>query len=261
MLFIALSVIALGLSAISPNQVGFVRTSVMDGIAPSLSAIGMPVQKSAAFVRDISGLSDMQEENTRLTAENQKLRKWYHAAMALKAENESLQTLLNIKPQAEAKFVTARVLTDSGNRFVKSLVVQAGQVDGVQKGFAALSGDGVIGRVVETGQNTARILLVTDINSRVPILIEDTNQHGIMAGQNDVHPILEHFPPNSEVDDGARIVTSGDGGVFPPGLPVGRVFYEDEIFKVELYADFSRITHVQMIERIQKQNLNAEDLD
>jgi len=139
---------------------------------------------------------------------------------------------------------------------VKSLLVSVGREDGVRKGQAVISGDGLIGRIVEVGKSSSRVLLVSDINSRVPVLVEDSRQHAIFSGQNETSGILMHLPSESEVKIGARIVTSGQGGVFPNGLPVGVVkeVHEGRIF-VEPFADFSRLMHVRIIEQPSDPNL------
>jgi len=126
---------------------------------------------------------------------------------------------MNIKVAPDHNFITARVIADSGNAFVKSLLVEAGSLDRVQKNYAVIAGEGLIGRVIEVGKNVSRILLVSDMNSRIPVLIENTSQHAVLAGGNETSPTLEHLPASSGVDVGARIVTSGHGGVFPAGIP------------------------------------------
>src|SRR5262245_30718707 len=173
------------------------RAGAADTFAPVLSAIGQPVQEAAIFVRNVSGLTQLQAENLRLQQENQRLREWYQTALVLEAENKSLRDLMNIRLDPQNSYITARVLADSGNTFVKSLLVSAGSNEGVKKGQAVISGDGVIGRIVEVGKNTARVLLLTDMNSRVPVLVENSRQHAILAGENEQAPILAHLPPDS----------------------------------------------------------------
>jgi rod shape-determining protein MreC len=254
--FILLAFFALFVTAVSPGSVSLVRTQVTDLAAPMLSMITRPAQDAAAFVRNASGIAEMQAENARLTDENAKLREWYQAALLLDAENKSLRELLNVKIEPQNRYITARILGDSGNTFVKSLLVSAGQRDGVHKGQAVVSGVGLVGRVIEAGNNSARVLLITDINSRVPIMVEDSRQHAVMAGGNDNRPTLQHIPPDSEITPGARIVTSGHGGIFPQGLPVGRVVVDENGgYRVELFADFDRLVHVRVVDRPEDPNL------
>ena len=254
LIFIAL--LAFVISSVNPPSVSGIRTTITDSFAPVLKVVSQPLQDAAVFVRNISGLAELQAENLRLEKENIRLREWYQTALVTEAENKSLRELLNVRIDPQNRYITARILSDSGHTFVKSLLVEANAADGVKKGQAVVSGDGVVGRVVEAGTKVSRVLLLTDLNSRVPVLIENTRQHAILAGQNEQRPVLVHLPPDSQVVDGARIITSGQGGIFPQGLPVGRVVLDDKsIPHVELFADFDRMIHVRIVDRPEDPNL------
>lgn len=260
--FVLTAIVFLILSALNPGGISGMRMAATDVMAPALSAVSKPLQDAALLVRNISGLAELQAENARLTQENMRLREWYQTALMLEAQNKSLAELLNVKPEPQSRYITARIIADSGNAFVKSLLVLAGREDGVKKGQAVVSGDGVIGRVIEVGNKTARILLITDINSRVPILVEDSRQHAVLAGNNNDQMTLIHLPPDSEVSQGARIVTSGHGGVFPPGMPLGRVVVdEDGSRKVEPFADFHKMVYVRIVDRPEDPNLVRGSLE
>ncbi|MGB4058298.1 MAG: rod shape-determining protein MreC, partial [Alphaproteobacteria bacterium] len=234
LIFVIAALGSLAFSAVNPDGVGAVRVRVMDALAPALGVVTVPVQSAAMFVRDVSGLAQIQADNARLEQENVKLREWYQTALLLEAENKSLRDLLHVRVEPENRFITAGILADVGGAFVKSMLIDAGADNGVLKGQAVVSGEGVVGRVVEAGHNASRVLLVTDMNSRVPVLIEDTRQHAILAGQNELNPALVHIPQDSDIKKGARIITSGFGGIFPQGLPVGRVYTgEDGVYRVK----------------------------
>jgi rod shape-determining protein MreC len=243
-------------SVVAPQSVSNMRVMVTDLAAPVLSVVSLPLQKTAIFVRDVSGLAQIQADNARLSAENAKLREWYQSALLLEAENKSLRELLNLRVEPENRYITARILSDSGSAFAKSLLVSAGQQDGVRKGQAVISGEGVVGRIVEAGQNASRVLLISDMNSRVPILVEDSRQHAIFAGDNQQEGALMHVPADGQIAVGARIVTSGQGGMFPAGLPVGKIKgIENGEIKVEPFADFTRLHYVRIIDRPEDPNL------
>lgn len=262
LVFILIAFVFLAVSVFNPQGIGTLRAGVSDIFSPVLSFVSKPAQDAAVFVRNVTGLAEMQAENIRLQKENMRLREWYQTALVLEAENQSLRDLLNVKIDPQSRYITARILADSGNTFVKSLLVAAGKKDGVEKGQAVVSGNGVIGRIVDAGQKTSRVLLITDINSRVPVLVENSRQHAILAGANNNSPVLVHLPPDSDVEEGARIITSGHGGVFPSGLPVGRVVRgEDGGVHIELYADFDRMIHVRVIDRPEDPNLRSGELE
>jgi rod shape-determining protein MreC len=119
----------------------------------------------------------------------------------------------------------------------------------------------MLGRVIEVGEKAARVLLLTDINSRVPVLIEGSNQKAILSGNNGDYLSLKHLPADSSLSEGGRIVTSGDGGIFPAGLPIGRVALNDNgKFIVKPYADLSRVSYVRIIKVPIDKNLIRGDI-
>ncbi|MCB9982458.1 MAG: rod shape-determining protein MreC [Rhodospirillales bacterium] len=258
MVFVALCLMLI--STLQPQMLSGLRTGTADMASPVLNVVSAPIQKAAIFVRDVTGLAALQAENARLLEENTKLREWYQTALLLEAENQSLRELMSVKLDTPHTYITARILSDSTNTFAKSLLVSAGRADGVKKNQAVVAADGLIGRVVEAGENTARVLLITDMNSRVPVIIEGSRQHAIFAGQNDRNGTLVHLPPETEVSKGARVVTSGIGGVFPVGLPVGIVSETQGKIVIEPFANFNRLMHVRIVNKPDDPNLRPGGL-
>jgi rod shape-determining protein MreC len=144
--------------------------------------------------------------------------------------------------------VTTRVVSDPGGSFVKSVLLPVGNADNVSKGNAVMSGRGLIGRVTEVGERSARVLLITDLNSRIPVVVQNTRTHAILAGKNTGLLRLERLPIDSSLTVGQRIVTSGDGGQLPPDIPIGTVV---EVgpggVVVQPLADIETVTYVQVI--------------
>lgn len=250
-LFIATGLLLYAFSALNPASLQGVRLAATDAFAPVIAVVNKPFQVAAEYVNVVSGIAQLQDEVARLKDENARLREWHQTALTLKTENERLSSLLKLKVPESHGFITARVIADAGNTFAQSVLVLGGSNDGLEKGQAVLSGDGLVGRVVESGEKASRILLLTDINSRVPVVIEGTDTRAILAGQNHPYPSLDHLPPDQKVESGARVVTSGHGGLFLPGLPVGQTFVDEQgrVF-VQLFADFDRLTYVRVIDKI-----------
>ena len=207
-----------------------------------------PAATVADAIEGINELGRLREENARLRAQNERLLQWQAAGHKLSGENDRLRELLRFVPESGVDFVTARVVGDSGGVFVRSIVVVAGARDGVAKGQAAVTGDGLIGRVVAVGARSARILLITDLNSRIPVLFEESRERAILAGDNTAAPKISFLRHGARVNTGDRIVTSGHGGVLPPGLPVGIVsnVAGDEIH-VRSFAELDRFEFVRVI--------------
>ena len=222
------------------------RADVTDAVAPILSALSRPVATVARTVDGLRELSALRQENTRLRQQNTRLLQWQMVARKLESENRDLRELSNFNPGPAASFVTARVIADTGSVFAQSLILNAGERDGIRKGQAVLGVGGFIGRITDVGNRSSRVLLVTDINSRVPVLVERTRTRAILAGGNTDRPRLIHLPPTARVSPGDRIVTSGHGGAFPPGIPVGIVAsVSDGGVRVQPFMDRDRIEFVR----------------
>ena len=249
-------------SALSPDVFTDARSKAINTISPVVAAVSYPVQEAVGYVRGVTGLSDIQARNAALEQENARLREWYQNAMVLQDRNAALEKLLNVKVEPGYKFVTARIIADAGSAFVKSLLVKVGTNDGVHKGNPVLSGDGLVGRVISTGSNASRILLLNDVNSRVPVMVEENDHHAVLAGQNDTRPVLDHLSKDAKVSEGMRVVTSGFGGMFPPGLPVGKIaLNEMGQFEVILFSDLKTTQYVRVILAHQDPNLIKGDIE
>ena len=250
------------MSMFNPSIFNTARTNAINTFSPALTALSYPFQEASSFVRNVSGLTHLQTRNALLEKENARLRDWYQTALTLQQQNQSLKELLNVKTEEKYPFITARVIGDAGNSFVKSMIVKAGSLDGVQEGNAVISGKGVLGRIIQSGGNASRILLLSDMNSRVPVMISETGDHAILAGKNSESPTLEHLVKDTKLEVGARVTTSGHGGMFPAGLPVGNVIQDERgVYRVELMADTHNTQYVRIIQSHEDPNLKKGNLE
>ncbi len=206
-----------------PARMEAVRAKITDVAAPVLDALSRPAASTRMAVTELNALANIRTENQRLMSENERLLQWQVVARKLETENRQLKGLLNFEPGAEPGFITARIIADTGGSFVHSVMANAGRRQGVVKGQAVITGDGLFGRVQGAGAQAARILLITDLNSRIPVVVESSRVRAILAGDNTERAQLIHLAPGAIVGVGDRIVTSGHGGAFPPGIPVGLV--------------------------------------
>ena len=247
LLAVALGVLLLGKA--DPKIFERGRMAVTDLTAPVLDALSRPAMTVSHVISEVRELAHLREENAYLRAENEKLLKWQTAARTLLSENKELRGLLGFVPDQDADSVTARVIGDSGGAFVRSLLVNAGRGQGVAKGQAAMVGNGLLGRVAEVGKRSARVLLINDLNSRIPVVIESSRERAVLAGDNSASPRLLYLPILSTVKVGDRVVTSGHGGVFPAGLPVGVVTEAGEDgARIKPYASTSRLEFVRLMD-------------
>lgn len=251
------SFLLLVIAAMALMMAGKVDTVVVDGLrariadafTPILEAFSAPAASAARVIASVDEMVALRAENARLRADNELLLQWQQAALKLEAENKNLRALLNVKPDPQATYVTARVVADPGGAFVRSLIVTAGRRDGVRRGQAAITGQGVIGRVVEVGEWSSRVLLVTDLNARLPVVLEPSRQRAVLGGDNADQPRLLYMPPDAPVSVGDRVVTSGSGGLMPAGLPVGVVASVSERgVRIQPFEDLGRLEYVKLVD-------------
>lgn len=225
------------------------RTSVADAVAPVLDVISRPAASVADGVEYVRGLMRLHEENARLREENARLLRWQMVARQLEAENDGLKALLNYAPAPTASYVTGRVVADTGGAFAHSILMLAGRSDGMRKGQAVVTGEGLVGRVAEVGARASRVLLLTDINSRIPVMVGEGRQRAILAGENTDRPRLIYLPANAGVTPGDLVTTSGVAGAFPMGLPVGVVAsVEDGVVRVAPFVQRDRLEMVRALD-------------
>ncbi len=225
------------------------RMALIDSTAPVLDVLSRPVATVSEVVQEVRELASLRETNAVLKAENARLLQWQHAARTLLVENDRLRTLLNFAGDDTARSVTGRVIGDSSGPFIRSLLVNAGMRDGVRRGHAAVSGAGLLGRVASTGEKSARVLLISDLNSRIPVLVEHSRARAVLAGDNSQRPRLTFVSANADVKVGSRIVTSGHGGMFPTGLPIGVVAeIGDAGMRIETFASPDRLEFVRLVD-------------
>ena len=225
------------------------RTAVTDTVAPVLDAMAQPLNAVSSAVDRVKLIVTTYQENVRLETENEKLLHWQQAALNLDAENQQLRSLLKAVPKTSVSYVPARVIANSGGAFGRMILINAGSEDHVRRGQAAITGEGLVGRLTEVGDRAARVLLITDLNSRIPVTIESTHIPAVLAGDNSERPRLLYLPSADAAKIGDRIVTSGEGGVFPPGLPVGIVAAIDSVGpRVEPYVELSQLGYVLVVD-------------
>jgi rod shape-determining protein MreC len=245
LIVLAFSMMLLG--KIDAVLVDRVRAEVTNAVAPVLGALSRPAQTIAEGIENIRSLSQIRTKNIRLREENLRLLQWQSTARKLHADNSALRALLSAAPEGGAKFVTARVIAGSGGAFANTLVINAGSLGGIKNGQAVLTDRGFVGRIAQVSSRSSRVILLTDFNSRVPVLIESSRGRAILVGGNTRRPRLIHVAPGARITPSDRIVTSGHGGAFPPGLPIGVVAaVSDGGVTVQLFADYGRLEFVKV---------------
>ena len=201
------------------------RGALDDALTPIYGAMAGPLAQARRSVGWVGDLMDVQARNVRLRRENARLLHWELVAQALALRNRELETQLHWMPSRPATFVTAPVVADTGGLYAHAVLVELRRGHTVHRGDIAVDGGGLVGRVTEVGARSARVLLITDLNSRVPVMLVHSHAPALMVGTNATMPRLTFWPQGVVPREGEQVVTSNAGGVFPADLPVGTVHY------------------------------------
>ena len=170
------------------------------------------------------------------------------AARQLEQENARLLDLNKVRLSPQLTYVTGVVLTDNGSPFRRSVLLNVGARDGVQDGWATMDGLGLVGRISGVGEQTSRVILLTDSNSRVPISIQPSGQKALLVGDNTLAPPIDIADNLEDVRPGDRVVTTGDGKVFPADILVGQVAQDrNGRLRVRLAADYGRLEFLRVL--------------
>jgi rod shape-determining protein MreC len=187
-------------------------------------------------------------QNQELRSELRKMQTWKEAALQLEQENARLLDLNKVRLDPRLTYITGVVLADSGSPFRQSVLLNVGARDGIVEGWATVDGIGLVGRISGVGQDTARVILVTDTSSRIPSTIQPSGQRAIIAGDNSSAPPIDFLENPDLVRPGDRVISSGDGGVFPAGLLIGQVAADPGgRLRVRLAADFERLEFLRVL--------------
>lgn len=225
------------------------RVQVSDLLAPVYAVLAEPARTVRDIVEEAQELVNLRSENARLREENSRLRQWQDSAFRLENELAQLRAQLGFVPEARGTFRSARVVADAGGAYARAVLIATGPQTPVAKGQVALDARGLVGRVTDVGSRSARVLLITDINSRIPVVLERTRATAILTGTNGPRPRLAHWLDGSAPPQpGDRIVTAAQANAFPPGLPVGVVVAGRSGLEVEPFADLDRLELVRVFD-------------
>ncbi len=226
------------------------KMQMADALVPVLSVVATPLDALRDTTAGIRNWVATYQQNKELRAENRELLKWQALAKDMQVENEKLRGLLNVAPRRGTHFVTAAIASDHGSAFSSAALIDAGKEDGVVANQPVISERGLVGRVTEAGERSAQVLLLTDINSHIPVMNERTREKMILIGRNADLPSLGYVATDSAIRKGDRIITSGDGAVFPKNIPVGVVVRDADkaTLSVELFANMADIEYVSVIQ-------------
>lgn len=224
------------------------RMAVIDVIAPNFAWVATPVTGTVNLVRSAQSYNSIYQQNQELRREIQQMKAWKEAALSFEQENARLLDLNKVRLDPKFTHITGVVLADSGSPFRQTVLLNVGARDGIIDGWAAMDGIGLVGRISGVGDRTARVIMLSDNSSRIPVTIEPIGQNALMVGDNTSRPPIDFVENLEAVRPGDRVVSSGDGDVFPAGLLIGQVVQSSSgRLRVRLAADIQRLEFLRII--------------
>ena len=264
---IAIAVLALVLAVtfliwrIDSPRIERLRGAFIDRFVPTFDWAMVPVTKLLNMVEGAQSYARIYEQNQELRRELQQMKSWKEAAVQLEQQNAKLLAQNQVRLDPKLTSVSGVVLTDSGTAFRQSVLLNVGARDGILDGWATMDGLGLVGRISGVGESTSRVMLLTDPTSRIPVTILPSGQNALLGGDNTALPALDFIESPENIRPGDRVVSSGDGGVFPPGLLVGQLAQaSDGRLRVRLAADYGRLEFLRVLRSYPAERLSDTGL-
>jgi rod shape-determining protein MreC len=233
---------------IDSPRVERLRAQISDTVLPSFDILMTPLNATVNLFRDFQSYQRLVQQNQELRRELQQMKAWKEAALQLEQENARLLDLNKVRLDPRLTHVTGVVMADSGSPFRQSVLLNVGARDGLMDGWATMDGIGLVGRISGVGQNTSRVVLLTDSASRIPAIIQPSGQRALVQGDNSPAPPISFVENRDIVRPGDRVVSAGDGGVFPAGLLIGQVAQDPGgRLRVRLAADYERLEFLRVL--------------
>ena len=246
-----ISILLIFLETIDTKPLNVIRSFIKDFVYRSAVVATYPTKIFSGTYNSIENHFIIYKNYEELKKENEELKNKDSESDFLELENSQLRKLIGEQVESEIDLVSARVLLDEQSPYLNSFVINIGANKDIKNGMAVLDGKNFIGRIVDVNFFSSRILLITDLNSKIPVMSEPSGNHAILSGHGESSPTLEYLSKNHKIEDGDKIYTSGKEGIFSPGIPIGEARLKKEAIEVQLYSDLNEITFVNInLERL-----------
>lgn len=241
------SVVLLSLESINSKSLNFIRSAVKDVIYRTSFIASIPGNSINSMLNTIQSHLKIYEQYELTKLELQQLKNQQDQIDYLKIENDKLKKVIDDTDVYNYESIISKVLVDKESPFLKSVILNKGFNSGLKKGMPVLKGPYFVGRITEVNYLSSRVLLVSDLNSKIPVLIEPMGYQAIMSGTGDDLALLDFLPKNHQLEVGNLVYTSGTGGIFFPGIPIGRIELIEEKFHVKFFSDLSQLYLINVI--------------
>ena len=224
------------------------RMSSNDFLAPVIDFVSAPIRGVETMAEGIRTVASLRAENVRLQAENDLLQRWRRRAEILESENQQLRSVTGTVSDENRSLITARAVTAPGGSFAHTILIAIGDESGIAAGDPVITSNGLVGIVYEIGRAYARVLMISDINARIPVMLASSSWPGLTIGRNGEYLELAFLPAEARPEVGELVLTSGHGGILPAGLAVGRVDRVDgDDIRVRPAVEFRNLGYVSVL--------------
>ncbi|MDA0782083.1 MAG: rod shape-determining protein MreC [Rickettsiales bacterium] len=226
-----------------------IRTKITDITSPVIGTMSVPVNFISNFKESMQSYFFVHKKNENLVKENERLKTKLINLSGIAYENERLKELLNYAEQLKYNYISAKVVGNTSGPFYSSIIINAGTSDNVKKGQAVVNEEGLVGRIIEVGEKSSRVLLLTDINSNIPVITSRSREPAIMSGNNNEMPRLRYLSNETKTEELEVVKTSGDGDVYPYGLHVGVIKIDASGTRyVQPFVELHKLEHLSVID-------------
>ena len=246
LVLIILSITLLFADRIDTTPLNYLRSFLKDVIYRSSTVVNFPLKTFSNFTVGIKNHLNVYEDYNQLIVENKELKSDASKLDFLELENAQLKKIIKEEKNNSFNFLIARVMIDKQSPYLNSFILNIGSNKKIKNGMAVLEGNNFIGRIVDVNFFSSRVLLISDLNSKVPVITEPEGYHAILSGHGENESVLKYLPNNHKIKDGDKVYTSGKAGVFMPGIPIGKIQVTGKIVKVLPFSKLNQITFVNI---------------
>tara|TARA_B100000029_G_scaffold510589_1_gene602427 strand:- start:4493 stop:5332 length:840 start_codon:yes stop_codon:yes gene_type:complete len=245
-LLILVSIFLLFVETIESKPLNFLRSAIKDTIYRGSVIVSSPAKGVGILFENTKEHITLYGNYEKLKKENVELKNQLADSEFLALENSQLKEIIGEQIDSDSNYVTSRVMLDKQSPYLNSFILNSGSNKEIKKGMAVLDGKNFIGRIVDVNYFSSRVLLISDLNSKIPVIVQPDGYQAILSGRGTKNPVLEYLPKNNSIENGNKVYTSGKEGIFSPGIPIGEIKFENEKINVNLFSNLTQITYVNI---------------
>ncbi len=240
---ILFSIFLIFLSSLNYVGIKYIKIGVNEATYRLSSMVSYPEKKINDSLRFLSEYFNVYKENQNLKNQIDKLNSKKLNYIFLENENKKLKELIG-ENIYNSEGIISKVLIGKEGKYLKSIILNKGSRDGIKKGMVVLEKNYLIGQIIEVNYTTSRAILISDLNSNIPVVLEPGSFQSILSGTGKDYGKIKYSKNKLILDEKTIVYTSGSGGNFRAGLPIGKINNNLETFAVEFFSDLSQITYV-----------------